>query len=144
MRLIKEFEEFITQGIVKKQKPDNSRAEFLIKESEKAYKFLIELTQKFLISDDNANSIIKICYDIIMELIRAEMLKKGFNASGEGAHEAEVPYLRKLSFSEIEIQFINELRYYRNSITYYGKILNAEYAQKVFNKTNKIYQILTK
>jgi len=34
----KKFEEFIKEDIIKRQTPDKSRAEFLIKESENAYK----------------------------------------------------------------------------------------------------------
>jgi len=41
-----------------------------------------------------------------MELIRAKMLIDGFNASGHGAHEAEVSYTRKVGFKETEVQFL--------------------------------------
>ena len=34
---MKYFEEYVSEGIVKKQYPDISRANFLIKESEKSY-----------------------------------------------------------------------------------------------------------
>jgi len=55
----KRFEEFIKEGIVKKQTPDKSRAEFLIKESENAYKILLMKIEKLGISDDTANDLIK-------------------------------------------------------------------------------------
>ena len=55
-------------------------------------------------------------YDILIELIRAKMLKDGFKAHGEGAHEAEVSYMRKIGFNELDISFMNELRYFRNGI----------------------------
>ncbi|MCF7866599.1 hypothetical protein K9L67_00415 [Candidatus Woesearchaeota archaeon] len=67
--------------------------------------FLKEITEKVGIKDQNANTIIKIAYDVIMERIRVEMLKKRYNASGQGAHEAEVSYLRELKFKEKQIQF---------------------------------------
>jgi hypothetical protein len=35
MRAIKSFDDFIREGTVKKQTPDNSRAKFLIADSEK-------------------------------------------------------------------------------------------------------------
>ncbi|MEK6842700.1 MAG: hypothetical protein AABX84_02695, partial [Nanoarchaeota archaeon] len=53
-------------------------------------------------------------------------------------HEAEISYLKKLGFPDSEISFLNELRYFRNSITYYGKILDKEYAEKVYVFLNKI------
>lgn len=144
MRAIKNFAEFVRNGTVKKQAPDVSRAEFLRKESEKSKEFLDKLIKEFSITDENANSIIKLCYDIIMELIRAKMLTQGFNASGHGAHEAEISYLKELKISEKEIIFADELRYYRNGIVYYGKILDKEYAEKVVNFLNKMYAQLTK
>ena len=139
MRHVRNFEEFIEDGIIKKQAPDKSRANFLAGESEKSYTFLLEITGHYGITGQNANTIIKLSYDVIMELIRACMLKVGYNASGQGAHEAEVSYLRKIAFKETDIQFADQMRYFRNGITYYGKPLDDEYAKKVFEFMSKIY-----
>jgi len=139
MRAIKNFNDFIKEGIVKKQSPDKSRAEFLIRESEQNYSLLLELLGKFKIDDKNANLFIKSCYDIFMELIRAKMLLDGYNASGFGAHEAEVAYLRILRFSENDVQFADQIRFFRNGMLYYGTILDKEYAGKVLDFTKKLY-----
>ena len=142
MKAIKNFEEFIKQGIVKKQSSDKSRAEFLIKESANSYKFLIELIEKLGISEDNANNYIKDCYDLLMELVRAKMLLDGYNASGFGAHEAEVSYMRLLGFKEREVQFADQMRFFRNGILYYGTRLDKEYAEKVVSFTKETYKKL--
>ncbi len=139
MRIIKGFEGFIEENIVKKQSPDYSRAEFLIKESENSYNNLLELISKIKLEDRNANMFVKQCYDILMELVRAIMLLQGYNASGSGAHEAEVSYLRKLNFSEKEVQFADHLRYLRNGMTYYGTMLDKIYAEEVIMFTKKVY-----
>ncbi len=139
MRIISDFEYFIEEGIAKKQAPDKSRAAFLASESEKSHAFLLEIMRNYSITAQNANSIIKLAYDIIMELIRACMLKEGYNASGQGAHEAEVSYLRKIGFKETDIQFADQMRYFRNGITYYGRQLDIEYARNVFEFMNKAY-----
>ena len=139
MKLPKNFEEYLTKGVIKKCSINKSRAEFLIEESEKSLRGLKKRIDIMEIDDDNANSIIKDCYDILMELIRAKLLLDGYNSSGQFAHEAEVSYLKKLGFSDYEVGFINDLRYFRNSINYYGKILSVEYAKQVSNFTNKIY-----
>lgn len=144
MRPVKLFEEFITEGIVDKRYSDKSRANFLAKESEKSYLFVNQLAEKIGINDDSANSIIKLCYDVMMEMIRALMLTKGYVAKGQGAHEAEIAYLRKLGFTENAVQFADQLRYFRNGITYYGKIMDGEYAKKVFGFMNKVYPGLKK
>ncbi len=41
MKSAPEFEEFIKKGIVKKQTPNKSRAEFLVKEAGQSYKIFI-------------------------------------------------------------------------------------------------------
>ncbi|MFH1432326.1 MAG: hypothetical protein ABIG84_03850 [archaeon] len=144
MRTVRDFSEFIDDGIVKKQSPDPSRARFLKGESENSYSFLLEIVDNYGITDKNANTIIKLCYDIIMELIRAQMLMEGYNAHGKGAHEAEVSYLRRLDFSENDIQFADQFRYFRNGIMYYGKKLDSEYAQKVWDFLKKAQNSLSK
>ena len=144
MNLPKEFEYYIKNKIVNDGPINKSRAEFLIKESQNSFEGINERVLKMGIDNKNANSIIKDCYDAIMELIRAKMLLNGLNASGSYAHEAEVSYLGKMGFPEDDIRFMNELRYHRNSITYYGKILNKEYAETVVGFLEKIYPKLKK
>lgn len=138
MKLPKEFQYYLGKGIIRKSSKDKSRAEFLKKESEISLKGLKERIRVMGINDLNSNSIIKDCYDIVMEMIRAKLLLEGYASSGSYAHEAEISYLKKLEFPESQISFLNELRYFRNSVTYYGKILDIEYAQKVFTFLKKI------
>ena len=141
---VKEFEEYLMEGIVKKQTPDFMRAKSLLQELEKSYEILNEFIDKFGVSDRNANYVIKNTYDIIMELIRSRMLHDGFSSVGKGAHESEVAYLRKLGFDEIDVEFADKLRFFRNGITYYGKIYGKDYAEKVVNFLEKIYPRLKK
>ncbi len=142
MKAIKQFDEFIKSNIVKKQSIDKSRAEFLIKEAENSYNNLLEKISKIKLSDNNANDFVKSCYDILMEIIRAKMLLEGYNATGFGAHEAEVSYMRELSFNENDVQFADQIRFFRNGMLYYGTILDKEYAEKVIDFTKRIYQKL--
>ena len=142
MKAIKNFDEFIKERIVKKQSVDKSRAEFLIKEAENSYNNLLEKIHKIGLSDNNANDFIKSCYDILMEIIRAKMLLEGYNASGLGAHEAEVSYLRILGFSENDVQFADQIRFFRNGMLYYGTLLDKVYADKVILFTKRVYVLL--
>lgn len=142
MKSIRKFEEFIKDNIVKKQSIDQSRAEFLIKESENSYNNLLEKIQKITLTDNNANDFLKSCYDTIMELIRAKMLLHGYNASGFGAHEAEVSFMRVLGFDEKDVQFADQMRFFRNGIVYYGNRLDKEYTEKVIEFTKRTYSKL--
>ena len=132
------FEEFIKKGVVIKRTPENSRASSLVKEAERKYRSLNQTLDKIGINELNAHEIIEYCYDILIYLLRAKLYSSGFNSTGEGGHEAEVSYMRNLGFSENEVSFMNQLRYFRNGMKYYGKILDKNYAEKVFIFMKKI------
>lgn len=144
MRYLKKFDEYVKEGIVKKASINQERAKSLIIESERKMNSLIESLEKIGIKNENANDYLEHCYDIMMFLIRAELYLKGFSSSGQGAHEAEVSYLRAMEFNENEVEFIDQLRYFRNGIMYYGKSFDKEYAEKVVEFTKKIYLKLRK
>ena len=110
-----------------------------MKESEKSYTFLLKKIETFGIDEETANDSVKSCYDIIMELIRSKMLLNGYNASGQRAHEAEVSYLRVLGFNEKDVQFADQIRFFRNGMLYYGTILDKDYAETVIEFTKRIY-----
>ncbi|MEK6850585.1 MAG: hypothetical protein AABX85_03345 [Nanoarchaeota archaeon] len=144
MKEIKRFDEFIKNGIVKKVKHNQSRVIDLKAKAEKKKASLQERIDKIELTEGNAEDYVESCYDIIMLCIRAKMLSNGYKASGLGAHEAEVSYLRNLGFSEKEIQFADQLRYFRNGMLYYGTTLDKEYVQKVLEFFNQIYSKLKK
>jgi hypothetical protein len=139
MNPIKTFEEYLKLGIVKKQKVDKPRALDLIEESERKLEVLNDYIKKIGIDNKNANNIIEDIYSIIIGLVRSKMLLQGFNSSGSGAHEAEISFMKNLGFSEKEVDFANQLRFFRNRILYYGKRFNEEYAEKVVEFLKKIY-----
>src|SRR3989344_6743500 len=116
MKPLKSFEDCIKEGTAKKQSPDKLRARSLLLESEKSYKLLLSFVKNMGLDDNSANHIIKNAYDVIMELVRAKMLSDGFSATGKGAHEAEVSYMTKLGLSSRDVDFANDLRYFRNGI----------------------------
>jgi hypothetical protein len=139
MTIPKAFEDYVNEGIIKKSYIDKSRAKYFIEEAQKSFKGMQKRIAVMGIDEENSNSIIKDNYDIIMEIIRANLLIKGYNSQGPYAHEAEISYLKPLGFTYHEISFLNDLRISRNSILYYGKILQPEYAKKVVEFTIEIY-----
>lgn len=135
---MKDFDDFLKLGVIKKQSVDVPRAKDLVSEANRKFNQIKRIFDKIGLDDENANDIIESSCDVILGLIRAKMFLKGFSASGKGSHEAEVSYLNKLNFKDDEIEFINKLRYFRNGILYYGKRFNKEYSEKVINFLNKI------
>ena len=144
MILLKYFEEFIGEGTVNKVRVNKDRAKSLIAESERKRNYLNRMLEKLNIENDNANDYVIYCYDIIMNLVRAKLFLDGYHISGQGAHEAEVSYLRVLRFPEEEVRFLNQMRYFRNGILYYGTSLDKEYAEKVVAFTGEMYKKLIK
>ncbi len=143
--ILNNFGEFLRKEIVKKTFSDNFRVNSIIDEAErKLIFFKRDMLGKIGIVDDNANDFIEKMYDILIELVRAKMLKDGFKAQGKGAHEAEVSYMRKIDFSEADVSFMNELRYFRNGIKYSGRRMDKEYAERVLKFLNRLYPILKK
>jgi hypothetical protein len=65
-------------------------------------------------------------------------------ATGQGAHEAEVAYMIKMSMIDADVMMMNQLRYFRNGILYYGTALDAVYAKKIIKFTRKMYPLLSK
>ncbi len=142
MRAIKSFKEFMDNGVVNKITPDKERAKSLKSEADRKSGLLSENISKIGIDDGNANDYVEYCYNIIMFLIRSEMFKVGYSSSGEGAHEAEVAFTKNLGFNDSEIRFLDQLRYFRNGILYYGKSFDKQYAEKVIEFTKRVYQKL--
>lgn len=144
MMPLKTFDEYMKEGTARKQSPDKLRARSLIAEAGDSYKILFSFVEKIGLDDNNANHVIKNAYDIIMGLIRAKMLSDGFSTTGKGAHEAEVSYMAETGFSNRDVDFANELRYFRNGIMYYGKKFDKEYAEKVLEFLKRMYPLLRK
>jgi len=134
---MKTFNEYLSEGIVRKVSPDTSRANALVSEAINRYDFVMSIK----ITDSNANYIVENVYDLIMELVRAKMFKEGYMA--RNSHEAEVSYTLSLNFSQSEISFLDELRYFRNGILYYGKRFDKDYADRVLVFLDKIYSKLS-
>lgn len=134
---MKTFEQYLSLKIIRKVKENLERAKSLIAEAEKKRLFMLRVIQQLSFQETEPNFIIDNCYDILIELIRALLFSAGYNS--RNSHEAEVSYMHHLGFTESEVSFMDELRYFRNGIKYYGKILEREYAQKVLEFHNKIY-----
>ena len=139
MRRLNSFEEYLKEGIARKVTIDTERAESLILEAERRFNYLHKKVTKMGVDQDNANDYVEHCYDLLSFLVRAKMYREGYSSSGPGAHEAEMAFARNMGCSEREVQFLNELRFFRNGILYYGRRMDQEYAQKVIAFTKNTY-----
>ncbi|MEK6914623.1 MAG: hypothetical protein AABW83_03145 [Nanoarchaeota archaeon] len=79
-------------------------------------------------------------YDIIHKLMEAFTLEKGIKIKGDGAHIELINYISKiLILSESDRQFLQQIRDYRNRISYEGFMINKNYI--IFNRDKILYII---
>ena len=109
--------------MIAKITPDKQKARALIK--------MAEITLERLEKTDReaypSNTLVDY-YDIMHKLLEAIALKKGSKAKGEGAHQELIDYIAKQqNINEQDRQFLQQLRDYRNRISYEGFMINQEF-----------------
>jgi|SRR3989344_5144922 len=81
-------------------------------------------------------------YDVIHKLIEAITLREGVKFRGEGAHQELIDYVaQKYSFGEQMRQFLQQMRDYRNRISYEGFVVHKNY---IVLNIGKIEEIIKK
>jgi hypothetical protein len=81
-------------------------------------------------------------YDIIHKLMEALTLEEGIKFRGEGAHQELIDYVcENNKLGGQNRQFLQQMREYRNRISYEGFSVNADYIRQ--NKT-KILEIISR
>lgn len=86
-------------------------------------------------------------YDIIHKLMEALTLKGGVKIKGEGAHQELIDYIAKHhGFNEQTRQFLQQMRDYRNRISYEGFIVHKNFIslnkEKIMSIINKMFDEL--
>ncbi len=80
-------------------------------------------------------------YDVIHKLLEALTIKEGVKVKGEGAHQELIEHIAKShNLSEQTRQFLQQLRDYRNRISYEGFMVNAQFIR---TNTSRIRSIVT-
>ncbi len=81
-------------------------------------------------------------YNVIHYLMEALACLKGIKFKGDKAHFELIEYVSNiLGFSELERNFLQELRDFRNKISYEGLSIKKEYVER---NQGKIKRIITK
>ncbi|MFA6888490.1 MAG: hypothetical protein WC254_03260 [Candidatus Woesearchaeota archaeon] len=121
-----------------KIQPDKQRAESL--------KQMAEITLQRLNETDcekyPTNTLIDY-YDSIHKLLEAITLKEGIKMRGDGAHQELIDYVTNLyKLDENTRQFLQQMRDYRNRISYEGFMIPKNYIVLNVEKIKKILQQL--
>ena len=84
-------------------------------------------------------------YDIIHKLLEAIAFKEGIKARGEGAHQELIDYItKKYKFTEQKRRFLQQLRDYRNRVSYEGFMINEDFIKSNEDKIKEIINDLIK
>ena len=124
----------ITNNSAKKISPDIKRAESLIETAKERISLVKE------IKEENCNFVFEDYYTSLIELLQATAFKKGFNILN---HICLGYYLRDILNSGDLFILFDDLRYKRNSLTYYGNRMDYETAKQAIEKCRKIIRRLT-
>lgn len=118
-------------------KPDKEKAKSLKNMAQTTIERLKETnTSKY------PSNTLKDYYDIIHELMEAISLTKGIKFKGDGAHQELIEYIvKEYNFSEQERIFLQQIRDYRNRISYEGFMINENF---IISNDKKIQEIIDK
>lgn len=107
--------------------PDRGKAKSLVEIAEERIRF----TSKE-ISEKNANFIFEDYYSSIIELVHSLVILAGYKVSN---HICLGYYLKDILKREDLFRVFDDLRYKRNSLTYYGKKMDLETAKETIEKS---------
>ena len=121
--------------MIRKIKQDKQKAEALKKMAEITLKRLGEIN----LTKYPSNTLTDY-YDTIHKLMEALTLKEGVKVKGEGAHQELIDYIAKQKrIDEQSRQLLQQMREYRNQISYEGFIIHQNYL--ILNK-EKIEKVI--
>lgn len=119
--MIKEFEYYLKNDLVKKGSPDKGEAEALINKAEGRLNFSIKTRA---INENTSPYIFEDIYECLREAAQSLMSLKGYKPY---SHEALVAFLKEFfNFKESDINSINRYRILRNKTVYKGEIVSVE------------------
>ena len=133
------WEDCLSYNSARKVSVDKKRARSLSETSEKRVSLIKDINEK------NCNFVFEDYYTSLLELLQASAFSNGFNILN---HVCIGFYLRDfLERSDLFIIF-DDLRFKRNSLTYYGSMMDFEVAKESIEKCKKlikeIYSVITK
>jgi len=109
--------------MITKVKPDKQKSESLRK--------MAEITLERLGNTDMEkypSNTLSDYYDIVHKLIEAITVREGVKVKGEGAHQELIDYVAKQKKIDEQMrQFLQQMRDYRNRISYEGFMINKNY-----------------
>ncbi|MFT4343615.1 MAG: hypothetical protein ACMXYE_02600 [Candidatus Woesearchaeota archaeon] len=128
------WEDCLLTGSTRKITPDNQRANSLKETAKDRIDLIKEINEK------NCNFVFEDYYTSLIEILQANAFTKGFNILN---HICLGYFLKEILKKERLARIFNDLRYKRNSLTYYGNKMDFETAKEAIKNAKKILNELT-
>ncbi|MAH03161.1 hypothetical protein CMI39_00020 [Candidatus Pacearchaeota archaeon] len=126
--MIKEFQYYINNNLVRKGSPDKIEAEALIKKAEGRIKFSIKTRE---INENTAPYIFEDIYECLREASQSLMSLKGYKPY---SHEVIISFFKKFcNFEEQDVDTFNRYRILRNKTIYRGERVSSEKCKEALN-----------
>ncbi len=129
----KNWGDCLTNKSAKTVSPDTNRAKSLVETANERISLIKEINEK------NCNFVFEDYYISLLELLQAITFKKGFNILN---HVCLGFYLRDIFKREDLYILFDDIRFKRNSLTYYGSRMDFETAKQAIEKCKKIIKEL--
>jgi len=130
---MKDWDDCINNKVVKVVSPDVNRAKSLVETAKERIALVKEVNVK------NCNFVFEDYYTSVIEILQALAFKKGFNILN---HVCLGLFLRDILGREDICYLFDDIRYKRNSLTYYGSRMNFESAKQAIEKCKKLIKEL--
>ena len=124
------FEDFITDGKIRKAQQDPQQAKSLLQMSEQNLKAIKEIQ----LTDSTASILFSQIYESLRQVIEAIAILKGFKVY---SHEAYTYFLKELS-EDVASQKFDRLRRLRNGINYYGKPVSVAVTKNTLEEVSQL------
>jgi len=125
----------IENNSVIKASPDIKRAESLIETAKDRIKLISKVNER------NCNFVFEDYYTSLLELLQALVIKQGYKVLN---HICLGYYIRDVLKREDLFIIFDDLRYKRNSLTYYGSKMEFEIAKQSIKKCQTIIKEIEK
>ena len=129
----KNFQDCTKNNTVRTITPDPQRQKSLTETAEQRISLVNEITEK------NCNFVFEDYYTSIIEILQAKAFKDGYNILN---HICLGFYLRDFQKRDDLYTIFDDIRYKRNSLTYYGIRMDYEVAKDAIDKCKRMLKEL--
>lgn len=119
----------LSSNSAKEGTPDRKRAESLTETAKERMDLVKEINAK------NCNFVFEDYYTSLLEILQAKAFRKGYNITN---HICIGFYIRDILKKEILYNLFDDVRFKRNSLTYYGNRMDFETAKQAIEKCKRI------